>query len=771
MSASEISPKPSRRVWHWLWLTPVLLIVCVFFARVPLINFTLSKVLPEGFELRIGGLDLGLLSRSLRVDDIQLRLTDEAQRTESRLGLASLSLEGIAYAYQELGQDDSVSEGLVSQNHESSSLDASSTDVNGSDVNGSDVNSTDENSNEEYMPHHVRLKRIALHGLSVDQQTPELALNATLSQLELNDLDFLNQYLVLGSVALTAIELALEGDAPLKQANVAELKLNQIGVKLDQGNIDVASVRLAGLIADMTPWQWLAKVNLLDMHTLHVEKWSETIKLAAFSLAEVNLDTAKQQAFALAGLEILDIEMLNSVLGSRLSVDMVHLEAPQINAIRNAQGLINLVPPESAVGQNAQTQSTETQSTETQSTAMVSASSSGDTDDQVSSDSTVVADTDTELVAAESDMPGSALEAESASVQGDPDQPAMRFLVKQVRITPYEESEVEELEEQKVSRPAFARWRDESLSEPVDLTLSIDDLTLLGLDSDPEADNSTLALRAHLGEHSPLTIDAAFKLATIADTFDLDLQLKHMELPAVSPYTVDAMGYSLSAGQFSTHVKVSAKQRQLAGNANLKLVKAKLKAADKEAMDKFNKELTMPLPTALSLLENGDGEIELDMPLKGSLDDPSFSAKGIMRFLMLRAVKEATVYYLKAALLPQNTLFSIADLFGGMVYNKLTELPAIRYKKDQIDLGKEQLAFLDRVAVMMTKKIKLRFKVCGISAGYDGEASVAKTLADQRVAKARRYLVDEKQIAPDRLMQCLSEHDPEIESAEVKFVL
>jgi hypothetical protein len=244
-----------------------------------------------------------------------------------------------------------------------------------------------------------------------------------------------------------------------------------------------------------------------------------------------------------------------------------------------------------------------------------------------------------------------------------------------------------------------------------------------------------------------------------------------MELPAVSPYTVDAMGYSMSAGQFSTHVKVSAKQRQLAGNANLKLVKAKLKATDKDAMDKFNKELTMPLPTALSLLEDGDGEIELDMPLKGSLDDPSFSAKGIMRFLMLRAVKEATVYYLKAALLPQNTLFSIADLFGGMVYNKLTELPAIRYKKEQIDLTKEQFAFLDRVAVMMSKKAKLRFKVCGVSAAYDGEPTTAKSLADQRVAKARRYLVDEKQIAADRLMQCLSEHDPEIESAEVKFVL
>jgi hypothetical protein len=158
-----------------------------------------------------------------------------------------------------------------------------------------------------------------------------------------------------------------------------------------------------------------------------------------------------------------------------------------------------------------------------------------------------------------------------------------------------------------------------------------------GIDSQSDKP-AVVDLRGNLESRSPLTISGGIK--PLGETLFADLQIRFdsIELTPMTPYSGNYLGYSIEKGKLYLDL-------------DYKIDGDKLQAANAVFIDQFtfgqkveSEEATgLPVRLAVALLKDGQGEIHLDLPVTGSLNDPEFSVVGVV-FTILKnlLVKAAT---------------------------------------------------------------------------------------------------------------------------------
>lgn len=145
-----------------------------------------------------------------------------------------------------------------------------------------------------------------------------------------------------------------------------------------------------------------------------------------------------------------------------------------------------------------------------------------------------------------------------------------------------------------------------------------------GLSSQP----GTLAeidLRGRLRNESPLTI--AGTLNPLADPLSLDIKLDFtdIELSPLSPYSGTYVGYLIERGKLNVALAYQVENGRL--QSSNKLFLDQFTFGDKVESDKAT---SLPVRLAVSLLKDRNGEIHLDIPVSGDLNDPQFSVWGVI---------------------------------------------------------------------------------------------------------------------------------------------
>lgn len=155
------------------------------------------------------------------------------------------------------------------------------------------------------------------------------------------------------------------------------------------------------------------------------------------------------------------------------------------------------------------------------------------------------------------------------------------------------------------------------------------------MDSKKPAD---VNLRGKFDQYAPLEITG--KLYPFpADLFvNLDFRFRDMDLSPVSPYAGKYMGYSIQKGKLNFDLKYSIAKRRLEAQNNILL--DQLTLGERVESPTATK---LPVKLAIALLKNRKGEIDLDVPVSGSLDDPKFSVGSIiLKVIVNLLVKAAT---------------------------------------------------------------------------------------------------------------------------------
>jgi outer membrane protein OmpA-like peptidoglycan-associated protein len=129
---------------------------------------------------------------------------------------------------------------------------------------------------------------------------------------------------------------------------------------------------------------------------------------------------------------------------------------------------------------------------------------------------------------------------------------------------------------------------------------------------------------------------------------------------------------------------------------------------------------------ALGFLRDGQGDIALEVPISGRLDDPSFDSSD--------AVRQAVGGAIRGALLTTfNVLFPFGFIFGALGDGQsLPALPPVAFAPGLASLDARATAALDALAGVLADRPSTRLDVCGFAGPADLRALSAARGTDPR---------------------------------------
>lgn len=187
---------------------------------------------------------------------------------------------------------------------------------------------------------------------------------------------------------------------------------------------------------------------------------------------------------------------------------------------------------------------------------------------------------------------------------------------------------------------------------------------------------------------------APLKITGNVDTWGKELYLditasaKGIDMPTFSPYSGKYVGYTIDKGKLSVDIHYHVENGELTAENNIFL--DQLAFGEKiESPDA----LSVPVNLALAVLQNRRGEIDLHLPIKGSINDPEFSLGGIIIQAILNLLTKAVTA----------PFALLGSLFGGEELSQADFLPGDAQITAESEKSLEILskALVDRPAIKL----------------------------------------------------------------------
>ena len=237
-----------------------------------------------------------------------------------------------------------------------------------------------------------------------------------------------------------------------------------------------------------------------------------------------------------------------------------------------------------------------------------------------------------------------------------------------------------------------------------------------GLSSTADA-VADLELRGSYASSSPVQV--AGKLNPLAEKpfVDIKAEVGGVDLVPFSPYSGKYAGYNIDKGKLSLNVAYKLENNQLA--AENRLFIDQLTFGDKvESPDATG----LPVNLAISLLKNNRGEIDLNLPISGSLDDPEFSVGGVI-------VQVIVNLFTKAVTSPFALLGSLVG--GG------EELSNVEFGPGRATIDDVASKRLEALAKALNERESLKLEITG-RADPEVDKEGIKRVAIEDAAKAEK---------------------------------
>jgi hypothetical protein len=300
--------------------------------------------------------------------------------------------------------------------------------------------------------------------------------------------------------------------------------------------------------------------------------------------------------------------------------------------------------------------------------------------------------------------------------------------------------------------------------------LSIKEFTIGELDSKKPEAKTPILFSGMLERRAPLSVKGSISPFLLDPAADLIFSLKNFPLQNVTAYTIQSVGTGLASGQLQVKTSVDLEENYLKMDNNVLLINLETKLISKELAAKLDNQLPIPLSMVLSVLKNKDGNIDLDIPLKGALDNLNIGLTDIVVTSLSKAVVPALSGYAIYALGPYGAL-AYAGMKLGEEMLKEGDTPVI-FLKGAKNIVPEQMAELDKVGKKMQKG-EGDWQLCPYVASWeymsnvDIDAAPGETipapagdvvrldrLGQIRARNVQAYLSKKFAVAPDRLLLC-----------------
>jgi hypothetical protein len=199
---------------------------------------------------------------------------------------------------------------------------------------------------------------------------------------------------------------------------------------------------------------------------------------------------------------------------------------------------------------------------------------------------------------------------------------------------------------------------------------------------------------ASLSGNGPIAIKGTVNPLIAEPSLDLTASAHDIELTNLTPYSTKYAGYPITKGKLNVDLHYKLDNDQLSANNHL-------------FIDQFtfgdhvdnNTETKLPVRLAISLLKNREGQIDVNIPVSGSLSNPQFSIGGLIWHAILNLVA-------KAVTAPFSLL---ANAFGG----NSEELGYVAFQAGSATLTDADDKKLDTIAKALTDKPSVKIDLTG----------------------------------------------------------
>jgi hypothetical protein len=228
---------------------------------------------------------------------------------------------------------------------------------------------------------------------------------------------------------------------------------------------------------------------------------------------------------------------------------------------------------------------------------------------------------------------------------------------------------------------------------------------------------------------APLSISGIVQPFAKFLTLDLKATAKGVDLPRFNTYSAKYVGYPIKRGKLSVDLEYKIKDRALLATNHVVL--NQLTFGDKTNSPDATK---LPVLLAVALLKDSRGNIDINLPISGSLDDPEFSVGGIVVRVLLNLV-------VKAVTSPFSLL---ASAFGGG-----EELSYVEFAPGSAALTEDSLQRIETLTKALADRPALKMDLSGRADPKTDMDGLRQAWVDAKIRAAKARDVAPRGKKPD----------------------
>ncbi|HOI52220.1 MAG TPA: DUF748 domain-containing protein, partial [Azonexus sp.] len=227
-----------------------------------------------------------------------------------------------------------------------------------------------------------------------------------------------------------------------------------------------------------------------------------------------------------------------------------------------------------------------------------------------------------------------------------------------------------------------------------------------------------MELRGTYAGSAPVLISARLNPLAAQSYLDLKGEVKGVDMTGFSPYSGKYAGYLIDKGKLSLNVAYKLENRQL--SADNRLFIDQFTFGERVDSPDATK---LPVNLALALLRNNRGEIDINLPISGSLDDPQFSVGGLV-------IKVIVNLFVKAVTSP---FALIGSLFGGG-----EELSTLAFAPGRTQFDAAAQKKLETLARALSERAALKLEIAGY-ADPESDSEGVRRVAIERAMQREKF--------------------------------
>ncbi len=198
---------------------------------------------------------------------------------------------------------------------------------------------------------------------------------------------------------------------------------------------------------------------------------------------------------------------------------------------------------------------------------------------------------------------------------------------------------------------------------------------------------------------------------------DIQMTFRNLEMERITPYTIEFAGWEIDAGRMDLQLDYKINKGQLLGANDIVIREMTVGDKVKNATG-----TSLPLKFAVALLKDSNGVIDVDLPVEGDLNDPSFRIGGIV----WKAIGNLLAKIVTAPF----------RLLGSLVGVDSEDFGTLRFSAGEAEISPPDRESLLKLAEAMRQRPELKLEVAGTYAREVDTLALQTKQAEQRLATA-----------------------------------